>query len=171
MPAWLRWQTLLSIALVGVVFSVTGCGERAPRLHNGDPAPVFSLKRLDGGEVTLQGLRGRVVAIRFWADWCPYCETEMQELEPIYQELKGQGLTILAVNVAQESRVARAFLGGLDVSLSYTILLDPQAEVTNRYGVIGLPTTFFVDRQGEIQGKILGESEPEHFRQMVMPLL
>lgn len=151
---------------------LAGCGKPAPRLHNGDPAPAFSLGRLEGGGVSLhEDLDGQVVAIRFWADWCPYCKTEMQELEPIYQELKGQGLTILAINVAQEPRVARAFLDGLDVPISYPVLLDPEAEVTNRYGVIGLPTTFLVDREGRIQGKILGESEPEHFRRKVTPLL
>jgi peroxiredoxin len=114
-------------------------------------------------------LNGQVVALRFWADWCRFCEKEMAEIEQVYQALKGRGLRVLAVNVGQDRETSEDFFKHL--GLSYTALLDPDSETARSYGVIGLPTTFFIDRQGRIHSKILGESDVATFRQAVEPLL
>jgi peroxiredoxin len=115
------------------------------------------------------GLAGQVVVVRFWADWCRFCEKEMVEIEQVYQELSGHGLRVLAVNVGQDRETAQRFVTRL--GLSYTTLLDTDSETARRYGVIGLPTTFFINRQGRIHSKILGESNAAIFRQAVEPLL
>jgi thiol-disulfide isomerase/thioredoxin len=112
---------------------------------------------------------GKVVAVRFWADWCPFCENEMQAIEPVYQKYRGQGLVILAVNVRQDRGTTLAFMEKLDVS--YAALLDEDGVVARDYGVMGLPTTFFIDRDGRVAGRILGESTAEVFAQMVEKIL
>ncbi|HMR02950.1 MAG TPA: TlpA disulfide reductase family protein, partial [Candidatus Competibacter phosphatis] len=109
------------------------------------------------------------VAIRFWADWCPYCHDEMQALEPVYRQYRDQGLAILAVNVLQPLETVRPFVQGLDIS--YEVLLDPQGAVTRDYRVMGLPMTFIVDRQGVIRARIVGESTPEVFERAIATLL
>jgi peroxiredoxin len=114
-------------------------------------------------------MAGKVVVVRFWADWCRFCEKEMTEIEQVYKELSGRGLRVLAVNVGQDRETAQRFVERLE--LSYTTLLDPESETARNYGVIGLPTTFFIDRQGRIHSKILGESDASIFRQAVEPLL
>jgi peroxiredoxin len=147
-----------------------GCGEPAPKLQNGDPAPGFETVDLGGAAVRFpEDFAGEVVAVRFWADWCPFCKSEMRALEPVYQRLKGEGLRILAVNVGQSPSTAAAFVQ--DLGLSYGVALDEGSETARRYGVVGLPTTFFVDRSGHVRGKILGESDPETFEQMLTGLL
>lgn len=161
-----RIASYFLLALLPLLF---GCGDEEKQLRNGEPAPAFTLERLDGG--TLQfpvDLGGRVVAIRFWADWCPFCEGEMRLLEPIYREYREHGLTILAVNVRQDRDTAARFVGPLDIS--YDTLLDEAGEVARTYGVIGLPTTFFVDGNGLLRTRILGESTPETFEGIVQEL-
>jgi peroxiredoxin len=114
-------------------------------------------------------LQGQIVVIRFWADWCPFCESEMRSIEPVYRAYKEQGLRLLAINVRQDAKTAAAFVEPLGIS--YEVLLDEDGDVARAYGVSGLPTTFFLDRQGRLATRILGESTPEVFEQVVKGLL
>lgn len=107
--------------------------------------------------------------VRFWADWCPFCESEMKQIEPVYQANKEKGLEILAVNVRQTQPTAKAFMDKLNVS--YPGLLDEDGEVARQYGVLGLPTTFVVDRKGILQTRIIGESTAEVLESVVQELL
>ncbi|AHE99406.1 TlpA family protein disulfide reductase [Thioalkalivibrio paradoxus] len=148
---------------------IAGCGGERQSVANGDPAPAFELERLDGGQATLSEQQGQVVALRFWADWCPFCRREMRELEPVYQQLRAEGLEILAVNVGQERARAERFADR--VGYSYPTLLDPDSAVARRYGVIAIPVTYFIDRDGIVRGRILGESDASTFERMARPLL
>lgn len=158
----------LASYLLVVMVLLAACSEQPAKLTNGDPAPAFKLPTLSGSSLGLPQ-SGKVVAVRFWADWCPFCENEMQAIEPVYQEYRNQGLVILAVNVRQDQDTAQAFMDKLEVT--YSALLDGDGAVARRYGVIGLPTTFFIDREGRVAGRILGESTAEVFAQMVEKLL
>ena len=161
--------TMAAALLVGLLLSV-GCSEERSRLVNGQPAPAFTLEHLEKGSLGFpQDLDGKVVAIRFWADWCPFCESEMQAMESVYQVYREQGLVILAINVRQDRKTAEDFIGKLDIS--YEVLLDTDGTVARTYGVIGLPTTFMVDRNGNLYNRILGESTPEVFEKIVRELL
>ncbi len=162
-----RIATLFLLALLPLLF---GCSDEEKQLLNGQPVPEFTLERLEGGTLRFPAdLDGRVVAIRFWADWCPFCEGEMKLLEPLYRKYRERGLTILAVNVRQDRDTAAKFVGKLDIS--YDTLLDEAGEVARTYAVIGLPTTFFVDGNGLLQTRILGESTPETFEGIVREML
>ena len=156
--------------LVLLIALLSGCGDEAPKLVKGQPTPVFTLERLNGGSLRFpDDLKGKVVAIRFWADWCPFCKTEMQDIEPVYRENRERGLVILAINVRQDRDTAAAFIDKLDIS--YEVLLDSEGNTARGYGVIGLPTTFIIDREGRLHTKILGESTPEVFAKVVGALL
>lgn len=157
------------IWLLSLLLLLVGCGKEAPKLENGQSAPAFSLPRLDGSMQDLQGLRGKVVALRFWADWCPFCKEEMAALDPVHARNQGKGLVLLAVNVRQDRATAESFIRKLGIH--YPTLLDEEGAVARRYGVNGLPTTFFIDRQGILRGRILGESTPETFERIALPLL
>jgi peroxiredoxin len=153
--------------LVGLLW--LGCRE-PPQLARGQPVPGFSLQRLDGTPLTLaDAARGKAAAIRFWATWCPYCTPEMRAIEPIYKRLRAQGLVVMAVNVRQDRDTAQAFARGLGIS--YDVLLDENGDVARSYGVTGLPTTFFVDRQGRLHSRVLGESTAAVFERLVEEIL
>lgn len=151
-------------------FLLAACSSDTPQLANGSPAPGFTVPRLEGGTATFpDDFRGKVVAIRFWADWCPFCKDEMIALEPVYQQLHGEGFHILAVNVRQDADTAGSFVRKLGIS--YETLLDVSGEVARNYGVQGLPTTFFVDRHGMLHARILGESTPDVTERIVGEML
>lgn len=149
---------------------LAGCGGEPPQLAKGEPPPPFTLTALQGGPVDLPAdLQDQVVVVRFWADWCPFCEGEMRSIEPVYRAYKDQGLRLLAVNVRQDAKAAAAFVEPLGIS--YEVLLDEDGAVARAYGVSGLPTTFFLDRQGRLVTRILGESTPAVFEDLVKGLL
>lgn len=149
---------------------IAACGSELPAIKNGTPAPAFTLERLDGASVRFpEQYQGQVVVLRFWADWCPYCYSEMQALEPVYRQHRDQGLVILAINVMQPPETVQKFVEKLGVS--YETLLDRQGEVMRRYQVMGLPMTYLIDRKGIIRARIIGESTPEVFAQAISSLL
>lgn len=139
-------------------------------LRIGTPAPAFALNRLDGVASRFpEQYANQVVAIRFWADWCPSCRSEMTALEPVYRQYHDRGLVILAVNVLQPAETVRPFVTQLGIS--YDVLLDAQGEVTRQYQVMALPVTYIIDRKGIIRTRILGESTPEVFTKEITGLL
>lgn len=144
--------------------------ERPQAVSNGMPAPAFTAHTLDGRVVHFPAdFKGRVVALRFWADWCPYCGPEMRGIEPVYQRLKDQGLEVIALNAGQGPEVVARFLR--DTPVSYPVLLDPQVKAVGLYGVIGLPHTYLIDRDGIVRGRILGDTSAAVFERQVTALL
>ncbi len=165
-----RRINLSFIGSLGLLIVCLGCGESAPKLAKGDIAPHFRTTQLDGRVLQFPtDYQGQIVALRFWADWCPYCEHEMREIEAVYRELEVQGLSVLAINVGQSKEVAQKFIQRLYIS--YDIALDESSEIARNYGVLGLPTTFLIDRHGRVQRKILGESDAKTFQALVRELL
>ena len=161
----------MNALLLAFLLLLAGCGgDTRPPPRNGEPAPAFSAETLAGGRVAVPGdYAGRVLALRFWADWCPYCRKEMAELQPVYTRLRGQGLEILAVNVAQDRASVRRFVEPLGIA--YPLLLDPDGATARAYGVKALPITWLLDRRGVVRGKIVGEATPEVFEKQVGELL
>lgn len=166
-----RFLPTFSLALTLVLASLSGgCSKDAAVLiANDTEAPDFVLSALDGAEFRLTDLRGQVVALRFWADWCPFCRREMRELSPVAERLATDGVVLLAINAGQDQGRVERFVDRM--LLTYPVLLDPESEVSRRYGVIAIPVTYFVDRDGIVRGRILGESDAATFERMVTPLL
>ncbi len=112
-------------------------------------APDFTLKGRDGKNIKLSELRGQVVMINFWASWCGPCRQEMPLLEQLYQRYKPLGFTILGVNVEEDSSAAEKLLR--DIPVSFPILFDTSNAVSRLYGVSAMPSTFMVDRNGNLR--------------------
>lgn len=119
----------------------------------GEPAPAFLLEDLQGEEVTLAQFRGKPVILNFWATWCAPCIFEMPELQAAYDAHGESGLVVLGLNRDEDAAVVRDFLANeLDVEITFPILLDEHATVGDGYGVINLPTTYFVNADGVVTG-------------------
>ena len=153
------------------VLTLTACDEgNANRLNSGDIAPAFTASSLGGAPVRFpDDLRGRPVVIRFWADWCRYCENEMQAIERVWQRHREQGLTVIAINAGQSRQEVDTFIGRIGVT--YPALLDEKAAISRQYGVVALPTTYFVGGDGRIRGKVLGEADEATFERLALDLL
>jgi cytochrome c biogenesis protein CcmG/thiol:disulfide interchange protein DsbE len=112
------------------------------------PAPEFSLPRLTGGgKVSLASLRGKGIVINFWASWCRPCKAEAPLLEKAWRQYRSRGLVVVGIDSNDVSSDARAFAARH--GLTYTLLHDPGATY-DRYGLTGVPETFFVDRRGRL---------------------
>lgn len=117
-------------------------------------APDFTLPTLAGGKTELSALRGRVVLLHFWASWCPPCREELPQLTAMAARHK-DGLTLLAVDAdSSDADGAARFVAAHGIGLP--IAIDAHDKVHQDYGIRALPTTYLIDRQGKIVGRIVG---------------
>lgn len=129
----------------------------------GNIAPSFTLKDLDGNEVSLGDYKGKKILLNFWASWCPPCRAEMPDMESFYQNYKDKGYVVIAVNAAsteKNSQDAPAFVKKND--LTFPVLVDEKGSINARYNVMSLPTSYFIDSDGVIRNKVIGAMSEEH---------
>jgi cytochrome c biogenesis protein CcmG/thiol:disulfide interchange protein DsbE len=136
--------------------ALAGCGapEEQPVPVVGRRAPDFALTGLDGESVSLASFRGRPVVLNFFATWCVPCRTELPAFQAMAQRHADRGLAVLLVDLQEDPEDVGRFLASLDVSLPAAV--DETGHVTKAYRVRGLPSTFFLDREGVIRAVQLG---------------
>ncbi|MGR8929144.1 MAG: TlpA family protein disulfide reductase [Gammaproteobacteria bacterium] len=116
----------------------------------GEVAPQFNLPTLQNNQpIGLDQYKGKVVYLDFWASWCAPCRTSFPLLNKLYEKLKNQGFEVVAVNLDEDKEKAEAFLK--EIPVDFTILRDETGELSDRYVVESMPTSFIIDRQGVIQ--------------------
>jgi cytochrome c biogenesis protein CcmG/thiol:disulfide interchange protein DsbE len=121
----------------------------------GEQAPPLTLGRLDAaGKLSLASLRGKVVAVNFWASWCGPCRDEAPLLERTWRQNRARGFVLLGVDANDSAGDARTFVR--KHGLTYPILSDAHGSTLGHWGVPGLPTTFVVGRDGRVLAKLLG---------------
>jgi peroxiredoxin len=116
--------------------------------------PPFTGHTVTDRKMSLADLWGRVVLVNFWASWCAACRPEMPIFERLHRDFTTQGLTVLGINFREGSQTIQQYAKKLD--LTFPLLLDPKGEIVSSYGVIGLPTTFIVGRDGRPVALALG---------------
>lgn len=117
-------------------------------------APDFTLEDLSGRPLSLKKLRGEVVFLNFWATWCVPCRQEMPTMEKLYQEFKGRGLVVVAVNYRETKEEIQKFVD--ELGLTFPVLVDRDGRVSETYGVWSIPLSYFIDRKGDFIGKVSG---------------
>ena len=121
----------------------------------GEPAPDIDLATLDGGRVRLADLRGRPVLVNFWATWCIPCRDEFPLMVSAYEEHDGEDrLEILGIIHDDGEEGARRFAE--DMGATWPMLLDPDDQAWDDYVGVGMPTSFFIDRDGIVRAFSLG---------------
>ena len=128
----------------------------------GAPAPTFSIRRIDGGTLALESLRGHVVLLNFWALNCPPCRIEMPELEKLHHRYAGRGVQLIGVTeMTPADADVRRFIAAIGVT--YPILLDPGAQIGALYGIEAHPTSVVIDARGIVRfvnsGYLRGEEK------------
>ena len=93
----------------------------------------------------------------------------MKAIESVYQRHQGKGLQVLAINAGQDKATINAFIKKIGVT--YPALLDEQSTIARSYGVVGLPTTFFIDGKGIVRAKIIGEADEATFERHALEML
>lgn len=131
-------------------------------------APDVELKTLDGKPFRLADVRGQVVLLNFWATWCVPCRSEIPVLNDLNRDLASRGFRVIGVSTYDTADVVKDYQN--DVRQDYQIALGDEA-AQSKFAVVGLPTTFILDREGRIRHKIVGERKREGFEAVILPLL
>jgi peroxiredoxin len=148
----------LLILLIFLMASGCSPGKDLAIAQGRDLAPEFNLNDLGGNPVSLSDYRGvKPVILIFWTTWCPYCRAALKSLKDSYRSYKDTGIEILSINTGESTQKVRSFVEGLD--LGFKSLLDRDAHVAYGYNVLGVPTYFFISKEGKIIFK--GNTLPE----------
>lgn len=129
----------------------------------GNLAPDFTLKNLEGEEVSLSDYRGKIVLINFWATWCKFCDIEMPDLDALDKE--NDDVVVLAVDVNEEASKVKTYIekGGYE----FEVALDSDGAISRQYLVSAFPTTYAVDKEGILMGGVPGMMTKPQMEQIV----
>ncbi len=114
----------------------------------------MSSHTVSGQPISLAKLRGNVVLLTFWATWCAECRPEMPLFEQLHGEFAKQGLSILGLNVREDRDTIQRY--AKDLGLTFPLVLDPEGDISRSYGVIGIPTTILIGRDGRTAALAVG---------------
>ena len=138
-------------------------GQPLPSLtapQEGFQAPPFSLTSNSDDEFNLADYRGVPIIINFWASWCPPCKAEMPAFQQLFEEHQSTNLIIAAVNVTNQDSLSEAREFITLNQLTLPILFDISGSTSHAYNINLLPSTFFINRKGNIQKIIIGGPIP-----------
>jgi len=144
---------LLLLAMWGAVLLVRPVAPSVARV--GEAAPAFTLADLDGNPVSLADLHGRPVVVNFWASWCGHCKDEFPLLASAAAAHRDAGLAVVGIVFRDGAEPARDFMarfGG-----TWPAAMDPDETVASRFGIIWPPDTFFIDRNGVVTSRQIGQ--------------
>jgi peroxiredoxin len=158
-----RWVAWSCVAVLNTLGSPSDGGPLTPaqlatlNLGSYPPAttpPEFSGRTAEERIVSVAGLRGKVVLLNFWATWCLECRPEMPAFEELHRKFGVGGLTIVGINAREEKETVQKY--ARELGLTFPLVLDPQGKINSLYGVIGLPTTFLIGRDGRVVALAIG---------------
>ena len=164
--AWLAVAALLALFFYGLTTQRLQAGI-VPKPNT--VAPDFQLTTYDGKPVHLADYRGKVVVVNFWASWCVPCRDEQPELEALWKRYQDRGVVFLGIDIQDDEHDGLAFIRQFGVS--YPNAPDPSGSVSINYGVVGVPETYVVNRQGTIAQKVVGPVSASQMIPMLEELL
>ncbi len=145
----MKRSVIAVLLMLTVVFSVSAVSKQADS---------FSLNDLSGKKVLLAEQKGKVVVLNFFATWCPPCKQEMPSVQRLFNKMKGKKFALLAVSVDRTSTDSlKKFMK--ENGYTFPVLHDKEGQVSNMYGVMGIPTTLIINKKGEIVDKVVGAKE------------
>ncbi|CAH2715693.1 Thiol-disulfide oxidoreductase ResA [Neobacillus rhizosphaerae] len=129
--------------------------DKKQKVAVGDSAPDFALVDIEGNKHRLSDYRGQGVFLNFWGTWCPPCKKEMPYINNQYHQFKDRGVQLMSVDIQESPLAVQQFADRL--KLDFPIMIDPEKEVMNTYGVDLLPATFLIDKDGKVVKYHTGE--------------
>src|SRR3990167_787706 len=151
---------ILVVPIVALLyFSLTRNPRELPSALIDKPAPDFTLQTLEGETVALSSLKGRPVVLNFWSTWCGTCLGEHRLIRQAYRTMNPKWVILYSILYEDTKENAKQFIARYGEGAP--VLLDPELKTAIDYGVVGVPETFFVDKEGIIRYKQSGMLTPE----------
>ncbi len=135
----------------------------------GQVPPDFTATTTDGKTVSLSEFKGQPVWLTFGASWCGDCRAEAPDLEATYTKLKDKGLVVLAVSIQEDSAAVQEY--AKRVGFTFTMVADPQTRIADEYHILGIPTHYFIGRDGVIREVRLGGLKPAEMERLASEIL
>jgi thiol-disulfide isomerase/thioredoxin len=164
------------LALLAFLLVASGCKSSPQGSQNTAPdfkMPLLDLKKggdsVRGKTVSISDFKGKPLVFNFWAPWCPPCRAEAPELVKVYENYKTKGVQFLAVAIRDSDENIVQFVK--DNNFTLPVGIDTDAEFAGKYGVSGIPTTFFIDGSGKIIRTNVGAINQIQMSQFVEELL
>jgi len=137
----------------------------------GDKAPNFTLKSIDDTTTyTLKQFKGNVVILNLWTSWCKGCKKEMPAFFKFQKEYKNSNVKIIAINLDDNTQKAKKFLHSIETKLGYKtpfiVLQNPNKSVAKAYQCGAMPSTYIIDKNGNIQDLIVGSLNDDDIKQL-----
>ena len=146
--------------------------------ENLTPAYDFELKDQYGNTHRLEDYRGKVIFLNFWGTWCPPCRAEMPDIQKLYEEYSAQGdeaevviLGAAAPEMGQEGDISSITQFMEENGYNYPVLMDENWEMFNWYGITSFPTTFMIDKAGNVYGYVTGQMSEDIMRSIIRQTL
>lgn len=156
--------------LAAVIVASIEEARESSALGEGMPAPQFDLEKYGGGRISLADHRGKVVMLDFWATWCAPCRAEMPALVRLAQEYESRGLVFVAANQGENPQTRKGdvgvFIAQTEPALARYVAFATQ-ETTDDYGVVVLPTLYFIDREGRLLDSHRGALDEARLRRRI----
>jgi peroxiredoxin len=150
--------------------SPAGAGTAAAALPKLGPAPAWQLKDMTGATVSFDQFKGKVVVVDFWATWCPPCRAEIPGYIELTRKHGPAGLVIVGISLDQAGPgVVQAFAA--KTGINYPLVMGDDGVVAAFGGVEGIPTTFLIDRTGQIRDRKVGAEETASYERKVLAVL
>ena len=141
---------LLFILFLGLRLYQTNTSEQ----RAAGEAPPFTFTTFEGETISLADLRGKGVVLNFWASWCDPCRAEAELLELTWQQEKDRDIVFIGLDYLDQEPAAKAYLA--EYQISYPNGPDLQSDAARRFGIKGVPETFFIDPEGKIAHMVIG---------------
>lgn len=141
-----------------------------PDIKCDSPAPAFTLKDIEGKNVSLADMKGKVVILDFWTTWCAPCRYAIPDLIALQRTYGAEGLQVVGISLDDRGDILPSFAQRMRIN--YIVLHDHSKSVAMSYGnVSAIPTVFIIDRNGCVVAKKVGYQPKSEIENIIKPLL
>jgi len=166
----LKTKTIVQLLLLLMfVWVLSSCRSSSPKGTASKGAPDFTVTDIQGNKFSLSSYRGKVVLLDFWATWCSPCLEEIPHFVQMQQNLGPQGFQAIGISMDDGPKPVEKFVQ--EHKLNYPVALGDSKLADSFGGILGLPVTFVINRDGQIRKKFVGATDPAQIEQEVVAAL
>ena len=151
--------------------------QREKQTENAVAAIPFTLKDHYGKPHTLDDYKGKIVFLNFWATWCPPCRAEMPDIQKLYERSPREGKdAVIVLGVAAPKLGSEKDEAGIKAFMdkngyTYPVLMDKEGKLFEAYSIRAIPTTYLIDRRGNVIGRVQGALSAENLEKIIQQVL